>query len=185
MTAPTSPTSDHPWYRLHPVTWVVFLVTGTGLFYAQFVHVEWIFHGMRLHYFRGWPRFYTGESGSPSGPFPGIYWFDLAVDIMWWLAMVLPPLILSERLARRHFRFSLKTLLGTVSVAAVLLSQLNWRNIASFVAEPGGGGLVFVVSMVFATFCWLLVAAWAICSTCGFLYRGAWRIRNRANNGQT
>jgi len=183
MTAPTSPTSDHPWYRLHPVTWVVFLVTGAGLFYAQFVHVDWIFHGMRLHYFRGWPRFYTGESGSPSGPFPGIYWFDLAVDILWWLAMVLPSLILSERLARRHFRFSLKTLLGTVSVAALLFSQLNWRNIGSFVAEPGGGW-VFAVSIIFASFCGLLMIAWAICGTCELVYRRIWRKQCRANNGR-
>ncbi len=157
-------------------------MVGSALFYTQFVHAYWCFHGMSFHYCRGYPRPYIEEADSPSGPFDRVYRADLAVDAAVWLALLASPVILCERLARARFRLSLKALLGILTGAAVLFSIVDWRGVLTQAREPS---LLFCsLSIVFAVGCAILMLLWGLNGILGLAYTRARRRLALSNTDQ-
>jgi hypothetical protein len=155
------PSMSRPWYRTHPLTWVILLVAGSQLVYGQFFHVSDYFKSPAPSYRVGWPDSYAVK-WSPSGPLDQLDWHCLAADVGWWFVLITPPLILSERLARRQFHLSLKAALSVLAAGAVLLCWTDWSYYWWVVTDrPIQGTLSFDLALLFVRFCWFWIVALA------------------------
>lgn len=151
------------WSCPQPLTWAVVLGVGSVLAYGQFLRVEQHFKTTGPTYSLGWPYFYAMK-WSPDGPLDGIRWRNLAGDIGWWFAMITPPMIIAERLARRRCRPSAKTLMSASAAAAILLTWTDWMSHYFTIRyEPRRAAFELVLLVV--CFCWLEIVALGVIST--------------------
>ena len=148
------------WRRPRPLAWAVVLVIGSVLAYGQFLRVEQHHKTPSPSCSVGWPYPYAWTD-SPSGPLDHIRWRSLAGDVGWWFAMIIPVLIVAERLARRRrrgVRPSAKTLISVVAAAAMLSMWTDWMSLYHrFDYEPGLA--VFELALLGVSFCWLHMVA--------------------------
>jgi hypothetical protein len=117
------------WYRLHPASWIVALIWGGTLFYFCFIHLFFEYKKYEDISFRGWPLQYMSCTVIlHCGMMQELFcWSSLVCDIIVWLFCTASPLLISERLSRQHFQYSLSALFILITAFAIPFSLFTPR----------------------------------------------------------
>jgi hypothetical protein len=115
---------------IHPATLLMTTFFAFCLIFAQFLYGNVYVVNMHAQLFFGWPITYSVDSRVVGA----VKYFStraLLVDAACWTSFSLGFLVGIELFARRRFRFSLRTIIGFVTVFVVEFSFTDWRDVLS------------------------------------------------------
>jgi hypothetical protein len=170
------------WPRFHPLTCVVFAILGSALAYPQFfVSYPWRSRA-DAYFIRGLPRDFAWSEVVLAGthhaaPWIPDNWPAFAVDVAWWLGLVLSPTILVEQWSRRRFRYSLLGLLVAPALIPLLVPRGGWHAVHH-------GYWIFELIVRCSFVCWTALMVWLLWTAGRSFYRTRWATLNHANTRQ-